>query len=164
MQLSTFQCLAIFKGACFTPTLFTKCLLPSIPGIYYPYNGSSFYFYGPATFPSLLASVLAQAVRYFHGFGQNIKQRRTQMSFQIPSSYICVCVCVCVCIPRWCSSGKESACQCRRCRFNPWVKKIPWRRAWLPTPVYLPGESHRQRHLAGYCPWGLTRLNTTEVT
>ena len=77
---------------------------------------------------------------------------------------VCVCVCVCVCIPRWCSSGKESACQCRRCRFNPWVKKIPWRRAWLPTPVYLPGESHRQRHLAGYCPWGLTRLNTTEVT
>ena len=39
---------------------------------------------------------------------------------------------------------KESACQCRRwkrCSFNPWVRKIPWRRAWQPTPVSLPGES-----------------------
>ena len=42
------------------------------------------------------------------------------------------------------SSGKESACQWRRhkrCGFNPWVRKIPWRRAWHPTPVFLPGES-----------------------
>ena len=36
--------------------------------------------------------------------------------------------------------------------FNPWVRKIPWRRAWQPTPVFLPGESHEQRSLAGYCP------------
>ena len=46
------------------------------------------------------------------------------------------------------SSGKEPTCQCRRCkrcRFNPWVRKIPWRRAWQPTPVFLPGESHGQR-------------------
>ena len=42
--------------------------------------------------------------------------------------------------PRW-LSGKESACQCRRCRLDPWVRKIPWRRASLPTPVFLPGES-----------------------
>ena len=34
--------------------------------------------------------------------------------------------------------------------FNPWVRKIPWRRQWLPTPVFLPGESHGQRSLAGY--------------
>ena len=41
-------------------------------------------------------------------------------------------------------SGKESACQCRRCNrqgFNPWVRKIPWRRAWQPTPVFFPGDS-----------------------
>ena len=47
-------------------------------------------------------------------------------------------------------TSKESTCQCRRhkgCRFNPWIKKIPWRRAWQPTPVFLPGESHRQRSL-----------------
>ena len=46
-------------------------------------------------------------------------------------------------LPRW-FSGKESSCQCRRhkrCRFNPCVGKIPWRGAWQPTPVFLPGES-----------------------
>ena len=42
----------------------------------------------------------------------------------------------------------------RRCRFDPWVVKIPWRRAWQSTPVFLPAESHRQRSLAGYSPWG----------
>ena len=41
---------------------------------------------------------------------------------------------------------------CRRPQFNPWVRKIPWRREWLPTPVFLPGESHEQRSLAGYSP------------
>ena len=48
---------------------------------------------------------------------------------------------------RWCS-GKESACQCRRPGFDPWVGKIPWRRKWKPTPVFLLGESHGQRSLA----------------
>ena len=62
-------------------------------------------------------------------------------------------------IPRW-QNGKETACQCKRCRrhkrcrFDPWVEKIPWRRKWQPTPVFLPGESHGQRSLAGYSPWG----------
>ena len=45
------------------------------------------------------------------------------------------------------TSGKEPACQCRRCkrlRFEPWVGKIPWRREWQPTPVFLPEESHGQ--------------------
>ena len=46
-----------------------------------------------------------------------------------------------VCGLPWWLSGKESTCQCRRCRFTPWVWKIPWRRKWQPTPVYLPGES-----------------------
>ena len=44
--------------------------------------------------------------------------------------------------------SKEPFCQCRRhtrCGFDPWVRKIPWRRAWQPTPVFLPGESHGQR-------------------
>ena len=53
------------------------------------------------------------------------------------------------------ASGKESACQCRRYKrggFNAWVKKIPWRRKWQPTPVFLPGKSHGQRSLAGYRP------------
>ena len=54
-------------------------------------------------------------------------------------------------MPRWLSS-KESACQCRRLRkwgFDPWVGKMPWRRKWQPTPVFLPGKSHRQRSLVG---------------
>ena len=60
-----------------------------------------------------------------------------------------------VAFPRW-FSGKESTCQCRRpwrLRFVPWVGKIPWRRKWQPTPVFLPGESHGQRSLAGYSLW-----------
>ena len=47
--------------------------------------------------------------------------------------------------------GKESACKGRRCKrrgFDPWVGKIPWRRQWHPTPVFLPGESHGQRRAA----------------
>ena len=52
-------------------------------------------------------------------------------------------------LPRW-LSGKESACQCsrpRRLRFDPWIRKIPWRRKWQPTTVFLPGKSHGQRIL-----------------
>ena len=49
---------------------------------------------------------------------------------------------------------KESTCQCRRHWFNPWVGKIPWRRAWQSIPVFLPGESQGQRSLVGYSPWG----------
>ena len=62
-------------------------------------------------------------------------------------------------------SSKEPACQCRRCkrlRFDPWVGKIPWRREWQPTPVFLSGEFHGQRNLAGYSPWGRKELDTTE--
>ena len=52
--------------------------------------------------------------------------------------------------------------QCRRPGFNPWVGNILWRREWLPTPVFLPGESHGQRSLAGYSPWGRKELDMTE--
>ena len=52
------------------------------------------------------------------------------------------------------SVGKESACQFRRCGFHSWVRKIPWRRKWLPTPVFLPGKSHGQMSLVGYSLWG----------
>ena len=47
---------------------------------------------------------------------------------------------------------KKSACQCKRCRFNSWVWKIPWRRTWQLTPIFLTGKSHGQRSLAGYNP------------
>ena len=64
-------------------------------------------------------------------------------------------------------SGKEPTCQCRRHKrpgFDPWVGKIPWRRAWQPTPVFVPGESKERRWLAGYSPWGHKESDTTEVT
>ena len=50
----------------------------------------------------------------------------------------------------------------KRRRFSPRVGKIPWRRAWKPTPVFLPGESHGQRSLVGYSPWGHTDTDMTE--
>ena len=63
--------------------------------------------------------------------------------------------------------GKELACQCRRLKilgFSPWVGKIPWRRAWQPTPVFLSGDSHGERNLVGYTPWGSKELDMSEVT
>ena len=47
-------------------------------------------------------------------------------------------------------------------QFSSWVGKIPWRRKWLPTAVFLRGEFHGQRNLAGYSPWGHTELDMTE--
>ena len=67
-------------------------------------------------------------------------------------------------LPRW-LSGKESACQCRRRGkhgFDPWVGKTPWRRKWQPILVFLPGESHGQRGLVGYSPWGCKESDTTD--
>ena len=64
----------------------------------------------------------------------------------------------------WWFSGKESTCQCRRGRFDPWVGKIPLRRKWQPTPVFWPGESHGQRSLAGYRPWGRKRVGHNLAT
>ena len=59
------------------------------------------------------------------------------------------------------SSGKESACQCRRHRFEPWILKNPWRRKWQHTLVFLPGKFHGQRSLVGYSPWGRKESDTT---
>ena len=50
-----------------------------------------------------------------------------------------------------------------RCRFNPWVRKILWRRKWQPTPVFLPREFHGQRSLVGYSPWGRKESDITEL-
>ena len=64
------------------------------------------------------------------------------------------------------SIGKECL-QCRKPGFDSWVRKIPCRRKWQSTPVFLPGESHRQRSLASYSPWGRkswTRLSNEGTT
>ena len=65
------------------------------------------------------------------------------------------------------TSGKEPACQCRRHkrhRFDPWVGKIPWRRAWQPTPVFLPEESPWTEELGGLQSMGLRRVRHDRAT
>ena len=84
------------------------------------------------------------------------------LSFKEEVVCVCTCMYLCVCVASLIyytsskitakllgfpggSSGKEPACQCKRCNrcgFDPWAGKIPGRREWLPTPVFLPGESH----------------------
>ena len=66
--------------------------------------------------------------------------------------YVCARVCV----------YKEPPCQCRRHRFDPWVRKMPWRKAW--HPASFPGESHGERSLAGYRPQGRKELDLTKAT
>ena len=70
---------------------------------------------------------------------------------------VCIFLCLYVCVQglHRCARVKNppaNAGDIKRRRFNPWVGKIPWRRAWQPTPIFLPGESHGQRSLAGYSP------------
>ena len=62
------------------------------------------------------------------------------------------------------TSGKETTCQCRRHRFNPWVRKIPWRRKWQPTLVFSPEKSHGRRSLGVYTPWGCKRVGDNLAT
>ena len=84
----------------------------------------------------------------------------TSLSIQIYSSFLKLNL-------KLVFSGKESAYQCKRhkgCRFDPWVGKIPWRRAWQLTPVFLPRESHGQRSLVGYSPLDHKQSDMTEVT
>ena len=63
------------------------------------------------------------------------------------------------------ASDRRPACQCRRHKrhgFNPWLRKIPWRRSWQPTPVFFPGEFQGQRSLESYSPWDHKEWDMTE--
>ena len=60
------------------------------------------------------------------------------------------------------SDGKSICLQCRRPGFDPWIRRIPWRRKWQPTPVLLPGKFHGQRSLVSYSPRGRKESGTTE--
>ena len=66
-------------------------------------------------------------------------------------------------LPLWLRS-KESTCQCRRCGFDPWVGKIPWKRKWQPTPVFLPEKFYGQRSPVGVSPWSCKRVGYDLVT
>ena len=60
------------------------------------------------------------------------------------------------------SDGKEFTCNAGDLGLDSWVRKTPWWREWLPTSLFLPGEFHRKRSLAGYSPWGCKEWDTTE--
>ena len=66
-------------------------------------------------------------------------------------------------LPRWCKELVSQGRRCKRHRFDPWVRMIPWRRSWQLTLVFLPGESHGQRSLVGYSPQSHKELDTAEV-
>ena len=65
-------------------------------------------------------------------------------------------------VAQWNPLPMQETQRCMRHRFDPWLRKIPWRREWLPTPGFLPGEFHGQRSLMGYRPWGHKELDITE--
>ena len=86
---------------------------------------------------------------------QGDSARETQGKQEEPFSCLWMFSCLCVMSRHFPggASDKEPACQgrrCKRCGFDPWVRKIPWRREWQPTPGFLPGESQGQRSLAGH--------------
>ena len=60
--------------------------------------------------------------------------------------------------------GANACIRHKRRGFVPWVGNIPWRRTWQPTSIFLPRESHGQRSLAGYSPWGRTESDMTKAT
>ena len=64
----------------------------------------------------------------------------------------------------WWLSGKETAFQCRKLRFDPWVGKIPWRMEWLSTPVFLPAKSHGQKEPGGLHSMGSRRVRHDSET
>ena len=95
------------------------------------------------------------------GFSVHHFQTLPQSCFLVSSALLSLEVKVCFPPLTFQSSGKESTWQCRRPRrhrFNPWVRKILWRRAWQPTPVFLPGKSQGQRSLEAYSPRGHKRV------
>ena len=68
-------------------------------------------------------------------------------------------------LPQWLSGRVSLHCRRhRRGKLSPWVRNIPWKRNWQPTPVFLSGKSQGQRSLMGYSPWGQRESNTTEHT
>ena len=128
-----------------------------------------------------LSSILSQAhtttTRALEGIFRNAITRKDYCPWILHGGemlYTLMCVCITIHIPPTTmrgfpggASGEESACQCRRPKrrgFDPWVGKIPWRRKWQPTPVFVPGESQGQRSLARYSPQGHKELDVTEAT
>ena len=79
-----------------------------------------------------------------HTFTQQFKQNRTCLPSSLVAQWQRICL------------------QCRRCKFNLWFGKVPWKRKLQPTPVFLHGKSHGQKSLVGYSLWGFKESETTE--
>ena len=115
-----------------------------------------------------LLHYLSPAPRTFQVYLDSLESKPNKGKFVVPRFTYCHRTCL---FPPW-SKLKwytslvaqivKNLPACGRPGFNPYVRKSPWRREWLPTPVFLPGESHGQRILAGYSSWGCKESNTTE--
>ena len=78
--------------------------------------------------------------------------------------YMCVYLCGTFKVALVLKNLPANAGDIMRCWFHLWARKIPWRGAWQPTPVFLPAESHGQKNLVGYNPWDHKELDMTEAT
>ena len=99
-----------------------------------------------ANLQSFPAQSIKHNLTYLSSHIQNIRSKNLFFSFGLHSGL------------HWWFSGKEPTCQCRRHRFDPWARKIPWRKKWQPTPVFLSEKSHGLRSLVGSSPWGCKRV------
>ena len=93
-----------------------------------------------------------------------VLEETEQQGMHVTCVWVCVCVCVCVCCEIWASQVvlvvknlSANAGDVRR-GFDPWIGRIPWRRAWQPTLVFLPGESYGQRKPGGLQSMGSQRV------
>ena len=91
-----------------------------------------------------------------------VMSRERRLSFSVVPFYLWPVIYLG--LPWWLSQWRVCL-QCRRPGFNPWVRKIPWRRKWQPTPLFLLGKFHGQRSLAGYSPWSCkSRIRLSDWT
>ena len=119
------------------------------------------------SFSAFCASFLLFSCTFLFSLPQSLLCSMKEQSHSLSGSYKEHLPCLKLVLAQWqWLGGKEPTSQCRRhrrCGFDPWAGKIPWRRKWQPTPVFLPGESHGGRSLVGYSPWG-HRVRHNRVT
>ena len=87
------------------------------------------------------------------------------ISYWLPALYQCPLICLSLCsTPEGFPVGSVVESNGRNPGSVPGLLRFPWKRAWQPIPVFLPGDFHGQRSLTGYSPWGCKESNTTEVS
>ena len=92
---------------------------------------------------------------------QDSAVEENEVQLEIPWDATFTCVSGSIGFPWW-LRGQSICLQCGRPRFDPWAGKIPWKRKWQPTPVFLPGKSHGWGSLVAYSPWGHKESDKTE--